>query len=144
MEITIDRSSVIDDVAMNVSIAARGLADGNGNSLYDRIAIQERDKELIGIYVDSAFGELKRVMADFISGYSAGSITLAEDRRFNAAAISDIGSFVHDYMVFYACSEWMKIKYPEYAPVFSSRSNTIIESIFSKLRKKNEPTKKLY
>lgn len=144
MEIAINRSSVVDDVAMHVSIATRGLVDGDGNSLYDKVAIQERDKGLIGVYASSALGELKRVMADFVSGCTDSSITLAEGRRFNSAAVSDLGGFIHDYMVFYSCAEWMKIKFPEYAPAFAGRAKAIIDSIFEKLRKKDEPTKKLY
>lgn len=144
MDITVNKQSVMNDVSMSVSIVARSIVDTNGNSLYDKVRIQERDNGLIVSYVNAAYGNVLKELADFIEGHKSGTISLATNRRLNESAISDLPDMVHNYMVNYTAAEWMKIKAVEYATVFSGRSDELLNVIFKKLRFKAEPKLKKF
>ena len=71
-------------------------------------------------------------------------MTLVENRRFNEAVVSDLSGIVHQYLMNFVSAEWMKIKAVEYAPVFSARADECLNTIFAKLRFKNEPVMKTF
>ena len=144
MDIAVNKQSVMNDVAMSVSIVARSLADTNGNSLYDKVRIQERDNDLVESYADAAYGSVLKELGDFIESHTSGNISLSDNRRFNEYAISDLPNVIHNYMVNYAVAEWMKIKAVEYAPVFTGRAEEYLRTVFEKLRFKSEPVMKKY
>lgn len=144
MDIAIDKQKVIEDVLMNVSIVARNLVDSNRNSLYDKVRIQERDNDLVRTYVDASHCIILKELNSFIETNDGDNITLANNRRLNNAAISDLPVVIHNYMVNYAAAEWMKIKAVEFAPVFIGRSEEHLKTIFEKLRFKTEPVMKKY
>ena len=144
MNITIDIDSVLRDTEMNVSILSRSIYDGNGNLLYDKVRIQERDRSLLEDYARSAFDAILNSLGDFVVGFQDMTLTLDDTRRFNEAIMMDLSSLVHQCMVNRVSGEWMKIKAVEYAPVFVGRSEDSMNVIFEKLRFKKEPTLKKY
>ena len=141
---TVNKQSVMKDVSMSVSIVARSLVDHNGSSLYDKVRIQERDNDLVSMYVDASYGSILNELNNFIESHEDDKIVLVENRRFNESAISDLPMVVHNYMVNYAAAEWMKMKAVEYAAVFTGRAEDYLRIIFEKLRFKTEPVMKKY
>lgn len=144
MELTIDKSQVYDDVAMNVSIVGRSINDANGNSLYDKVRIQDRDMDILSLFWSDAFGVLLEKLGNFITSSTDGKIVLADDRRMNEAALSNLKSVITDYMVYSITADWMKLKAVEYVPVYEGKAETALASVVAKVLLKNEPVLKKY
>lgn len=144
MELTIDKSQVYDDVAMNVSIVGRSINDANGNSLYDKVRIQDRDMDILSLFWSDAFGMLLEKLGNFITSSTDGKIVLADDRRMNEAALSNLKSVITDYMVYSITADWMKLKAVEYVPVYEGKAETALASVVAKVLLKKEPVLKKY
>ena len=139
MELTIDKSQVYDDVAMNVSIVGRNLNDANGNSLYDKVRIQDRDMDILSLFWSDAFGMLLEKLGNFITSSTDGKIVLADDRRMNEAALSNLKTVITDYMVYSMTADWMKLKAVEYAGIYTTKSESLLASVLDIVHLKKEP-----
>lgn len=144
MELTIDKSQVYDDVAMNVSIVGRSINDANGNSLYDKVRIQDRDMDILSLFWSDAFGVLLEKLGNFITSSTDGKIVLADDRRMNEAALSNLKAVITDYLVYSITADWMKLKAVEYVPVYEGKAETALASVVAKVLQKKEPVLKKY
>ena len=144
MDIVIDKEKIFKDVKMNISIIGRNLNDASGNSLYDKIQLQDRDDEMLNLFFDSAFGHVLNVLNNFIESYSDNIITLVDNRRFNSSSIIDIPKIVHNYLVDFIIAEWLKIKAVEFASIYTEKASSSFEAISEKLRIKTEPVRKIY
>lgn len=144
MEITINKENIFKAVAMNVSIIARSLLDSDGNSLYDKVVIQERDNDVLESFWEYSFGNILKVLNDFIASVSENSITLVENRRFNDAMVKDLPFDVNNYIVNTMTGEWLKLKATEYAGIYSGNAELNIQSISEKIRYKTEPILKKF
>ena len=85
MDIVIVKDKVFKGVAMNVSIIARDLVDSNGSSLYDKVAIQQRDHDFLSIFWDKALGELSLSLCDFVVGREGDILAMYLNDRTNMA-----------------------------------------------------------
>lgn len=139
MEIVIDKNKVVKDVAMNVSIIARDLVDSNGSSLYDKVAIQNRDHDFLLIFWDKALGELSLSLCDFVVGREGDVLSLYLNDRTNIGLSQDVLKLCEDYVRNRMTYEWMKIKAAEHSDNFLNLSEESVRLIKEKLYYKNVP-----
>lgn len=139
MDITINKENVFKNVSMSVSSIARDLKDTNGNSLYDKVVIQERDKDFLGLFLDKAMGELTVLLRDFIIKKNGETISLDIKDRANTSLVKDVSVLAEDFISNRISFEWMKIKAVEYADGFNSLSETNASLIKEKLYYQNMP-----
>ena len=144
MTVTIDKDAALAGVEMGVSIIGRDLKDASGNSLYDKVKIQERDKSLVSSLVDDSYGVLMNELGPFVKESNGFTFTLNDRCRFNVIAIDDIPSLVQHYLISHASAEWFKLKAVEFASIFDNRAEENLKTIFEKLRKKSEPVMKKF
>ena len=144
MELTIDKNQVYDSVAMNVSIVGRDLKDANGASLYDKVRIQDRDKDVLDLFWADAFGDLIEKLGNFITSSADNKLALAEDRRMSEAALNKLDDAITGYMVYSMTANWMKLKAVEYAPVYEGKAEASLASVMARIRVKKEPALKKY
>lgn len=144
MDITIDKEKIFKSVEMNVSIIARSMKDADGNSLYDKVRIQERDHDLLNLYMIPVMGELTGVMRDFVAGKSGGVITVELDGRRNPAFQDELQSLCVSYAEARIACEWLKLKATEYASIYADNAQSILEQIRIKVYHKDMPEMKLY
>ena len=144
MELTIDKNQVYDSVAMHVSIVGRDLKDANGVSLYDKVRIQDRDKDVLDLFWADAFGDLIEKLGDFITSSADNKLALAEDRRMSEASLTKLDDAITGYMVYSMTANWMKLKAVEYAPVYEGKAEASLASVMARIRVKKEPTLKKY
>ena len=144
MELTIDKNQVYDSVAMNVSIVGRDLKDANGVSLYDKVRIQDRDKDVLDLFWADAFGDLIEKLGNFITSSADNKLALAEDRRMSEAALNKLDDAITGYMVYSMTANWMKLKAVEYAPVYEGKAEASLASVMDRIHVKKEPTLKKY
>lgn len=139
MDIVIDKDKVFKGVAMNVSIIARDLVDSNGSSLYDKVAIQQRDHDFLSIFWDKALGELSLSLCDFVVGREGDILSLYLNDRTNMALSKDVLSLCEDYIRNRIAYEWMKIKAADYSDNFLNLSEESVRLLKEKLYYKNVP-----
>lgn len=139
MDIIIDKERVIKDVAMSVSIIARDLVDANGNSLYDKVAIQDRDHNFLFTFWKKALSELSMSLCDFIIGRDGDIISLYLNDRTNTSLSQDVLNLCEDYIRNRIAFEWMKIKALSHAENFLNLSEESIRLVKEKLYYKNIP-----
>lgn len=144
MTITLDKSLIYSNVEMNASIIARSTVDANGDSLFDKIRIQERDKDLLDTFWENAYGNILNELNEFIESTTDTSITLVSNRRFQEAAISDMGDVIANYITNLMTGEWLKLKATEFASIYMDNAASGLKSIFEKLRYKTEPVLKKF
>lgn len=144
MEITIDRNAILKGVEMNVSVTGRNYRDADGNSLWDKVKIQERDEPMLLQFWDSAYGHLLKSLENFVEGHTSTSLTLADNRRMNKNVVSDLPAVVQAVLVNLITAEWMKLKAVEFAPLYADAAEKGLEDVLYKLRVKTEPTMKKY
>lgn len=139
MDIIIDKNKVIRDVAMSVSVIARDLVDTNGNSLYDKVAIQSRDQDFLLIFWDKALGELSLSLCDFVIGRDEDVLSLYLNDRTNIGLAKDVLKLCEDYIRNRIAYEWMKIKASDHSDNFLTLSEESVRLIKEKLYYKNVP-----
>ena len=144
MELTIDKNQVYDSVTMHVSIVGRDLKDANGVSLYDKVRIQDRDKDVLDLFWSDAFGDLIEKLGDFITSSADNKLALAEDRRMSEASLNKLDDAITGYMVYSMTANWMKLKAVEYAPVYEGKAEASLASVVARIHVKKEPTLKKY
>lgn len=143
MDITIDKKSVFDDVKMNVSIIGRSLVDGNGNSLYDKVRIEERDEDVLDMNFAKAFSVLKTLFRDFLVKVEGNVITI--DNPCNKGALADsIEEMAYAYLKERVIADWLKLKSPEHAAIYLNESEESLGELRKKIYFKGEPKHKLY
>lgn len=139
MDIIIDKDKVIRDVTMSVSIIARDLVDANGNSLYDKVVIQERDHDFLFAFWDKALSELSMSLCDFVISREGDILSLYLNDRTNTSLSKDVSALCEDFTRNRIAYEWMKIKYSAYAENFLNLSEESIRLIKEKLYYRNVP-----
>lgn len=144
MDITIDKEKIFKSVDMNVSIIARSMKDADGNSLYDKVRIQERDHDLLNIYLVPVIGELTGVMRDFVTGNNDGVISVELDGRNNPVFQNELQSLCVSYAEERVTCEWLKLKATEYASIYADNAHSILQQIRIKVYHKDMPEMKLY
>ena len=144
MDIVVDKDKIFKDAKMNISIIGRSLKDENGNSLFDKIQLQDRDDDLLSMFFDSAFGNILNGLNNFIESCSGNIIKLVDNRRFNENSIIDIPKIIHNYIVDFIIAEWLKIKAVEFASIYTEKVALALSTVLEKLRIKTEPVKKIY
>lgn len=140
MELNLNREDIFKDVVMNVSVIARSLVDADGKSLYDKVVIQERDKDFLSLFWDKAIGELSAALCDFVVEREGDAIELYLNDRTNASLVNDIQVLAARYMCHRMVYEWLKVKAPEYADNYLNQSEEHIRLVKEKLYYKNVPT----
>lgn len=144
MDITIDKEKIFKSVDMNVSIIARSMKDADGNSLYDKVRIQERDHDLLNLYLVPVIGELTGVMRDFVTGNNDGVISVELDGRNNPVFQNELQSLCVSYAEERVACEWLKLKATEYASIYADNAHSILQQIRTKVYHKDMPEMKLY
>lgn len=139
MDIIIDKDKVIKDVSMSVSIIARDLVDSNGGSLYDKVAIQQRDRDFLLIFFDKALSELSLALCDFVISREGDVLSLYLNDRTNTGLSQDVSNLCEDYLRNRVAYEWMKTKAADYSSSFLSQSEDSVRLIKEKLYYKNVP-----
>lgn len=143
MEITINKESIFKAVAMNVSIIARSLLDSDGNSLYDKVVIQERDNDALEQYFVKAFSVLKTLFRDFLTKVEENVITINNPCNKGVLAES-IEEMANNYIVERLTADWLKIKSPEHATIYLNESEASLSELRKKVYFKDAPELKLY
>lgn len=144
MDITIDKENIFNSAGMNVSIIARSMKDTDGNSLYDKVRIQERDYDLLEQYMAPVIGELTGVMRDFVTGSNDYTISIELDERSNAAFQDELKLLCTSYAEARVTCEWLRIKATEYAGIYADNASSILGQIRTKVYHKGIPEMKLY
>lgn len=144
MEITIDKDNIIKAVEMNVSIIARSMKDADGNSLYDKVRIQERDHDLLERFMIPVIGELTKVMRDFVTGTESDKIMVELDGRRNEVFEQTLQSLCTSFVENRIACEWLKLKAVEYAEIYSGNAQGILDQIRVKVYHKDIPEMKFY
>lgn len=144
MTITIDKDTVLQFVEMNVSVTGRDYRDANGNNLWDKVKIQERDEPMLLRFWDSAYGHLLKSLDNFVEGHTYTTLTLADNRRMNESVVSDLAAVVQAVLVNFITAEWLKLKAVEFATQYADAAEKGLEDVLYKLRVKNEPIMKKY
>lgn len=144
MEITLNKSEIYKDVKMNVSILARDLKDASGESLFDKVRIQERDDDFLDLHWNTCFGSLVEGIKEFVKSVSGNTIILSDERRFSTYVAGDLSFVAANYLVSRITSEWLRLKAPEYAASFAENSAFYMKVITEKLRYKSEPSLKKF
>ena len=129
MRITLEREKIYESVSMRVSVIGRDIVDANGNSVYDRIRIQERDYPMLDSYRDTAVSEVILALRDFVISKSSGEIDLYLDDRINPSLIDDANTLILEYIVNRICCEWMKIKWEASAENFQNRADLALTTL---------------
>lgn len=142
MELTIDNNRIYELVSMKVSVIGRSLNDASGNSLYDKVRIQDRDKDVLELFRDDAWSLLIKKLGDFVKEATDSKIVLVDDRRINEAVMGNLSDAINDYMVYNVCADWMKLKAAEYAPVYEGKAESLLAFVLEAIRLKKEPTLK--
>lgn len=140
MDIKIDKEKILNKVSMNVSTLARNLTDSSGNSTYDIVRIQDRDKELLGSYYTRAVGELTLSLRNFIIDSHDDTIVLYLNERINVGLVSDIQNLIDEYVVNNVVSEWLKLKSPENYEKFQTSAESTLTILLDKLYYQNAQT----
>lgn len=143
MDIKIDKEKVFDNVVMNASIIARDLFDANGNSLYDKVVIRERDKDLLETNFNKAFSVLKTLLRDFMKEVKDYVITIDNPDN-NGVLAESIEEMANTYMVERLCADWLKLKSPEHAAIYLNESESSLDELKKKVYFKDAPKLKLY
>lgn len=143
MEITINKENIFKAVAMNVSIIARSLLDSDGNSLYDKVVIQERDNDVLEQYFVKAFSVLKTLFRDFLTKVEENVITINNPCNKGVLAES-IEEMANNYIVERLTADWLKIKSPEHATIYLNESEASLSELRKKVYFKDAPELKLY
>ena len=139
MDIIIDKDKVIRDVAMSVSVIARDLVDANGNSLYDKVVIQERDHDFLFTFWNKALSELSMSLCDFVINRDGDLLSLYLNDRTNTSLSKDVLVLCEGFIKNRIAYEWMKVKYPACAENFLNLSEESIRLIKEKLYYRNMP-----
>lgn len=139
MDIIIDKEKVIKDVSMSVSIIARDLVDSNGASLYDKVAVQQRDRDFLLIFWEKALSELSLSLCDFVISRDGDILSLYLSDRTNVGLSTDVLSLCEDYIRNRIVYEWMKIKAADHSGNFLNLSDESVRLIKEKLYYKNFP-----
>lgn len=143
MEITVNKESIFKNVAMNVSIIARSLLDSDGNSLYDKVVIQERDNDVLDQYFVKAFSVLKTLFRDFLTKVEGNVITINNPCNKGVLAES-IEEMANNYVIERLTADWLKIKSPEHAAIYLNESEASLVELRKKVYFKDAPELKLY
>lgn len=143
MEITINKESIFKAVAMNVSIIARSLLDSDGNSLYDKVVIQERDNDALEQSFVKAFSALKTLFRDFLTKVEENVITINNPCNKGVLAES-IEEMANNYVIERLTADWLKIKSPEHATIYLNESEASLSELRKKVYFKDAPELKLY
>lgn len=143
MDITINKEIIFKDVSMNVSVIARSLLDNDGNSLYDKVLIQERDKDVLETYFIKAFSVLKTLFRDFLA--KVDGLVLSINNPCNKGVLAEsIEEMANTYLIERLTADWLKIKAPEYATIYLNESEASLTELRKKLYFKDVPEIKLY
>lgn len=137
MDIIIDKQDIYRKVSMNVSVVARDLIGTNGNSIYDKVRIQDRDNELLDSYYTRIEGELTLILRDFIVRISEGKLCLYLDDNVNPYLSKGLESLISEYITNRIVSEWLKLKSVENSPNFQSAADNLLNTIQEKLYYRN-------
>lgn len=140
MDIIIDKEKVIKDVGMCVSIIARDLVDSNGESIYDKVAVQQRDRDFLLIFYEKALSWLSLALCDFLISREGDKLSLYLNDRTNTALSQDVSNLCEDYIRNRVAYEWMNIKAADYSGNFLSQSEESVRLIQEKLYYKNVPS----
>ena len=143
MEINLNKEDIFKDVQMNVSVIARSLLDNDGNSLYDKVVIQDRDQDVLETHFIKAFSVLKTLFRDFLAKVEGNVITINNPCNKDVVAES-IEEMANTYMKERMTSDWLKIKAPEYATIYLNESEASLTELRKNLYFKDAPELKFY
>lgn len=144
MSIDINKDNVFQQVGMHVSVLARSIKDADGNSLYDKVHIQDRDYAVLDQYFASVVGEIVHTLRDFVIGVNGTAISVEFDERNTEPFIKQVESLCVHYAIARVTCEWLKRKAVEYAELYENNAIQLLEQIKSHAYHKNIPEMKLY
>lgn len=144
MSIDINKDNVFQQVGMNVSILARSIKDADGNSLYDKVYIQDRDYAVLDQYFASVVGEIVHTLRDFVIGVDGSIVSVEFDERNTEPFIKQVEALCISYAVARVTCEWLKRKAVEYAELYENNAIQLLALIKSHAYHKNIPEMKLY
>lgn len=140
MDVIINKESVFECAMMSVSILGRDLKDATGNSLYDKVRIEERDFDMLSVFYSKVMGEVTLALRDFVVSREDGSLCLYLDDRVNPALSSDIEKMAKDYVVNRVIAEWLKIKSAEHVVIYQDAAESSMSVLQEKLYYRNYPS----
>ena len=137
MRITLDKEKIYESVTMRISVIGRDITDANGNPMYDKVRILERDYHMLDSYRNIAVGEVSLSLRDFVVCKSSEEMSLYLDERVNPALTNDANSLIFEYIVNRICSEWMKIKWEPSAENFQNSADSALTTLSNLLYYRN-------
>ena len=139
MDILLDKEGVFEKVSMNASIIARDAKDTNGVSLYDKIRILDRDKDILQLFWNRAISVILVELKDFVLESNNAQIVMMPFIRNNEAIITDLQETIDNYLINRITGGWLKLKAVEFAALYIDESNAILDAIKEKMYYKKEP-----
>lgn len=142
-EINISIDEAFETARMNVSVVARDEVDGNGNPLYQVIAITERDKDVLGEFwnlAKSNFISHLRTMK-FSTTTEGFDFTLP---NIDAGKLQNASMIAQTYFSDFLTGSWLRLKGSSMADTFMSSATVSLDNLKKLLFNREAPVKKLY